>query len=44
MSQLEQRRILATSIPGPKSQKLQVQRASELSSGVGVERAIKAAS
>ena len=36
MSQPEQRRILATSIPGPKSQKLQVQRAAELSSGVGV--------
>ena len=36
MSQPEQRRILATSIPGPKSQKLQVQRAAELSSGLGV--------
>ena len=36
MSQPEQRRILATSIPGPKSQKLQVQRVAELSSGLGV--------
>ena len=39
MSQPDQRRILATSIPGPKSQKLQVQRAAELSSGVGVTHA-----
>ena len=36
MSQPEQRRILATSIPGPKSQKLQVRRVAELSSGLGV--------
>src|SRR4029450_10626107 len=36
MSQPEQRRILATSIPGPMSQKLQVQRAAEVSSGLGV--------
>jgi 4-aminobutyrate aminotransferase / (S)-3-amino-2-methylpropionate transaminase / 5-aminovalerate transaminase len=36
MSQPEQRRILATSIPGPISQKLQVQRAAEVSSGLGV--------
>src|SRR5512132_4360830 len=36
MSQPVQRRILATSIPGPMSQKLQVQRAAEVSSGLGV--------
>ena len=36
MSQPEQRRILATSIPGPISQKLQMQREAEVSSGVGV--------
>src|SRR4249920_2245383 len=36
MSQPNQHRILVTSIPGPKSQKLQVRRAAELSSGVGV--------
>jgi 4-aminobutyrate aminotransferase / (S)-3-amino-2-methylpropionate transaminase / 5-aminovalerate transaminase len=36
MFQTEQRRILATSIPGPKSQKLQTQRAAELSGGLGI--------
>jgi hypothetical protein len=36
MFQPEQRRILATSIPGPKSQKLQTQRAAELSGGLGI--------
>jgi 4-aminobutyrate aminotransferase/(S)-3-amino-2-methylpropionate transaminase len=35
MSQPEQRRILATEIPGPKSQKLQAQRNAELSAGLG---------
>ncbi len=36
MLQPEQRRILATSIPGPKSQKLQAQRVAELSGGLGI--------
>lgn len=36
MSQPDQRRILATAIPGPKSVKLQEQRAAELSDGLGV--------
>jgi 4-aminobutyrate aminotransferase/(S)-3-amino-2-methylpropionate transaminase len=36
MSQPEQRRILATAIPGPKSQKLQEQRDAEVAGGLGV--------
>jgi hypothetical protein len=35
MSQPEQRRILATAIPGPKSRKLQEQRNAELAGGLG---------
>lgn len=35
MTQPEQRRMLATSIPGPKSLKLQQQRSSELADGLG---------
>jgi 4-aminobutyrate aminotransferase / (S)-3-amino-2-methylpropionate transaminase / 5-aminovalerate transaminase len=36
MSQPEQRRILATSIPGPKSLKLQQQRDEQLAAGLGI--------
>jgi len=36
MSQPDQHRILVTSIPGPRSQNLQVKRTAELSSGLGV--------
>ena len=35
MSMPEQRRVLATTIPGPKSQKLQEQRRAELANGLG---------
>ena len=35
MSQPDQRRILATAIPGPQSLKLQEQRGAELASGLG---------